>query len=558
MTVQFPAPFLFMPLQLCIILYSLTSGKLLGTLKIVCMNKTLLKKMIVSMVCMVAMCAGLVACSSDDSGSTPNPAKPAIEKFSYRQMQFTNLGGSDSFTFTTNTNWSLTVSSENGNDWCVVNSTSGKAGGHSINVNVTENLGYDYRRASITLHAGSESASFEVVQGQTDAIILSEKEIVVKPAGAVIEVKLSANIDYDVSMPNIEWLTPISTTRTLQEKILSYRVEKNETDDDRVARIYFANTNKGIEETLIIRQECVILPAVELHVEAGKFAEIFKSRPGNCQNLILIGEMNADDISFLSTIQYKYHEGYYLDLSQVKIVSGGRYQVCSEITGGPYEAYLPGYENELGCDAFGGSDVRTIKLPQSLTHIDQHAFHDSRVRSITFPDNLSSVSWGAFKGCSRLKNAIIPEGQTRIYSETFYYCGLKEIKIPNSITVIEEKAFYNCSSLVDIEIPSSVEEIEDKAFHGCRSLNRITFSNGLKKIGTEAFRYCKFQEVIIPNSVEDLSEAFDYVNVVKVYAQTPPKGFIECDKLYVPKGTYHDYYLARWGGKAKEIIEMEE
>ena len=44
---------------------------------------------------------------------------------------------------------------------------------------------------------------------------------------------------------------------------------------------------------------------------------------------------------------------------------------------------------------------------------------------------------------------------------------LREIKLPNSVTTIEEYAFYGCTSLTSVEIPNSVTTIEKGAFKDC-------------------------------------------------------------------------------------------
>ena len=48
------------------------------------------------------------------------------------------------------------------------------------------------------------------------------------------------------------------------------------------------------------------------------------------------------------------------------------------------------------------------------------------------------------------------------------------MNIPNTVTTLEDHAFYNCTSLESIVIPSSVESIGNNAFANCKSLKKVT------------------------------------------------------------------------------------
>ncbi len=62
----------------------------------------------------------------------------------------------------------------------------------------------------------------------------------------------------------------------------------------------------------------------------------------------------------------------------------------------------------------------------------------------------------------------------------------REAKIPNTI----DRAFYNCTSLINITIPESVTSIGGSAFYNCTSLININIPDSVTSIGDGAFRYC--------------------------------------------------------------------
>jgi formylglycine-generating enzyme required for sulfatase activity len=74
-------------------------------------------------------------------------------------LSFTATGGSDSFTITSNTNWTITSDQT----WCTVSTSSGSENG-TITVNVSENKSTESRSATITVRAGTTQQAIAVTQ----------------------------------------------------------------------------------------------------------------------------------------------------------------------------------------------------------------------------------------------------------------------------------------------------------------------------------------------------------------------------------------------------------
>lgn len=124
--------------------------------------------------------------------------------------------------------------------------------------------------------------------------------------------------------------------------------------------------------------------------------------------------------------------------------------------------------------------------------------------------------------------------------------SLTNLTLPSSVTEIDYKAFEGCSGLTSLTLPSSVTEIGDYAFLGCSGLTSLSFPSGITSIGYNAFSGCSG------------------LTSIYVYAEKLPKMesdvFDGCDAkkctVYVPKGTYDDYWLSEFG-YFENIVEFD-
>lgn len=113
------------------------------------------------------------------------------------------------------------------------------------------------------------------------------------------------------------------------------------------------------------------------------------------------------------------------------------------------------------------------------------------ITDITIPDSVTIIGNGAFADCSSLTNIKIPDSVTRIGKSAFESCiGLTSITIPNSVTSIGGWAFSDCSSLMSITIPEGVTSIGAGAFYGCSNFMGITIPDSVRSIGHCAFYGC--------------------------------------------------------------------
>ena len=117
--------------------------------------------------------------------------------------------------------------------------------------------------------------------------------------------------------------------------------------------------------------------------------------------------------------------------------------------------------------------------------------------AFTVPSGTVTIAAGAFIGCDRITEVILPNSVTLVGEYAFY--GLRDslTKVTfggnglNAV-VINKYAFAGCTALKDIvyESGSQVSVIEEGAFKGCTSLEMIRIPTSMTKIGYEAFAEC--------------------------------------------------------------------
>ena len=278
-------------------------------------------------------------------------------------------------------------------------------------------------------------------------------------------------------------------------------------------------------------------------------------------NLKIVGEVNGTDWLFIREMAGSDFRGdktdgklSILDLSDAKIVGGGLLYFFNVYTS---------YNDKLGDYAFYGcSGLTSLTIPSSVASIGNEAFHGCcGLTSLVIPSGVTSIGDEAFYGCSGLINLTIPSSVTRIGWSAFEGCsGLTSLVIPSSVTWISGEAFSGCSGLTSLVIPSSVTSIGRSAFSGCSSLTSLTIPSSVTMIGWSAFEGCSgLTSLTIPSSVTSIGnyafEGCSGLTSIYVYLEKTPKLgtdiFSGCDakkcKVYVPTGTYDDYWLSEFG-----------
>ena len=271
-----------------------------------------------------------------------------------------------------------------------------------------------------------------------------------------------------------------------------------------------------------------------------------------------IGEWAFSECSSLTSVNIP---------NAVTQIETGVFCACSSLT----SINIPDAVTQIGESAFlKCSSLTSINIPDAVTQIEISAFEDCSSLSeivvgngnsnyssedgvlfninktelikcpggkkgeYSIPTSVNEICDSAFSTCAKLTSVYIPNSVTEIGQSAFEDCySLTSANIPNSVTQIEAHTFDDCSSLTSVYIPNSVTQIGERAFSGCRSLTSANIPNSVTTIREGTFIFCENLKTIYdlnpkPQSVEE--NAFKYV----------PEDAI----IYVPKGSYNDYFLS--------------
>ena len=217
----------------------------------------------------------------------------------------------------------------------------------------------------------------------------------------------------------------------------------------------------------------------------------------------------------------------------------------------------------IGKRAFSNTSLSSVIMSEGVTAIGIDAFWDcTNLKSVTIPNSLESVGEYAFKNCRKLKEVHIGSIES--------WCGIRFDMINHLNTILEGtnplyyagKLYLDGSLITDLVIPNTVTKINDYAFYGTTQFSSITIGDGVEEINKTHFTsYTKLTELTLGKKVRRVEAGSfatcDSLKKVTVNATQPPTadGSIFSDAtyqnatLYVPQGSISRYQvMAGWSG----------
>lgn len=157
-----------------------------------------------------------------------------------------------------------------------------------------------------------------------------------------------------------------------------------------------------------------------------------------------------------------------------------------------------GYKGDVVIPSEVTYDNQTFKI----TAIGGYAFaYCNALSSVTIPESVTIIEESAFRDCTSLTSVsalnVIKLGSgsgASLDGMVFYGCtSLTNVELP-SAEIIGENTFYGCSSLVSIELPYA-QTIYHNSFEGCEALRYVSMPYA-QSIGKETFLGCNSLETV--------------------------------------------------------------
>ena len=152
----------------------------------------------------------------------------------------------------------------------------------------------------------------------------------------------------------------------------------------------------------------------------------------------------------------------------VTTVGEGVFSSCKELVSAKLSQNL----KSLSYNMFNNCPkLNTVYIGDNTFNIEGRAFYACEtLTDVSMPQNLKNLGESAFSYCTSLERLELPAGISTIPSGAFSSSGIKSLVIPDSVTTITGGAFYGCSRLESLTIPGSVNSIGENAFSNCNAL----------------------------------------------------------------------------------------
>ena len=349
----------------------------------------------------------------------------------------------------------------------------------------------------VVLVSNGEKVIMKTLTFEEEAIEVTDEAMVVASAeGGEVELVYLSNVECEVVIPEDAqgWITVAPTTRALQQRSVSLLLQPN-TGYYRSATV----TIKAIDGSLAL--EYVIEQDGDLGVNIDPTQipdnEIwYTTTDGKIIELNLNWSWTSDIAPNFGSdiISHKYENGTGIITFEGAVTA---IKDCVFQDARIESVFLPNTVELIGNAAFAECvNLREISLSSSLKEIGYNAFWGTSLSSLNLPEGLKMIGDGALAHV-KIKELTIPStfevcyGAFR-YNQIEKFCGKYASDdgmcvIYDGICGVELVAFANGNSINEYSIPEGVEIIQNYAFAENKSLQKLSIPSSVIVIGASAF-----------------------------------------------------------------------
>ena len=218
---------------------------------------------------------------------------------------------------------------------------------------------------------------------------------------------------------------------------------------------------------LLVCTVCALLPTSAQKVISAKIAGVVYEALSDSTAKVTGWEHKSTNLSIPSTLKMK---------GKIrKVVAIAPRAFAKDDQGTITDIVLPRYLVEIGEDAFRGSDIASVEMPNTVKRLGVHAFADCKnLKNVTLSSSLTLIPMGAFSGCEALEELQVPASVKKIADLAFEASGLKEMELPMGVEMVGAGAFFNCQQLEKLAFPNSLKRLGVCSFLYCNKLKSLT------------------------------------------------------------------------------------
>ena len=196
-------------------------------------------------------------------------------------------------------------------------------------------------------------------------------------------------------------------------------------------------------------------------------------------------------------------------------------------------------------------DDTIVRVPADIEAIGYDAFTGTAIQHVVLPDGLKTIGDNAFYNCKKLTICIIPKTVDLIEDNAFYGCEKLNIidentsspyhqVIPKTVKTIGQSAFAKCSKFTTVDFEASCSAVPPSCFYGCDHIEELNLSGStVEYIGANAFYECLNMETIyLPKTLKTIGinsffncKKLDHIDLPNTVTMLYSQAFFNCTNM---------------------------